>query len=282
MILALISRKGGVGKTTTAVNLAAAMAERKRRVLLIDLDPQASASIAVGLQRSELSPSMADVLCGETGITEVLRRTEWGFDLAPSGVDLSDLEHSIGRLRRPERRLQERLADARPLYDHILIDCPTGLGLTTLCALVAADAYLAVTPPRFLCWEGLPNLRFSVDRAVQRAGCRVDFLGVVPTRVGKRDLEENGSLASLKEEFGDLLLPLVRRDRALAEAPAHGKPVLAYDPDSIGSQDYRALASQLLEDASEARGGVAVSPREGVVERLDGLSWTSPLRHSSN
>jgi chromosome partitioning protein len=248
MIIAVVSKKGGVGKTTTTTSLAAAFAEKGQRVLLVDLDPQGSSSLFLGVDRADFAPSIADVLLGNTPAREVVRETSVdNLHLITASADLLHAEQSLGTLRSRERLLSKKLEPLRESYDLILIDCAPSLSLLPVNALVAADHFLIPTHAHFLALEGIQNLLSAIDRANARNASRAKLLGIVLTTVDYRVRVTRDNVARIRESFGDAVCAIeVRTNIRLAEAPEFGQTIFQYAPDSTGANAYRLLADELL------------------------------------
>lgn len=245
---ALISRKGGVGKTTSAVNLSAALAERGQRVLLVDLDAQSSASLSLGVPRAELAPSSADVLYGRMPIAEAIRSTSVpGLDLLTASVDLASIDHDLATSRHRERCLVEPLAQVEASYDLIFIDCPAGLSLLPAAALAAADAHMVMLTPQFLVLDGLDNFLRSVERVGHRTQGHSRLLGLLLTQVDYRVRITREYVEQIRADYGDRVFTLeVRVNVRLAEAPSEGRTIFQHDPHSTGAGAYRLLAEEFL------------------------------------
>jgi chromosome partitioning protein len=248
VICALISRKGGVGKTTTAVNLASALAGLGHRVLLVDLDAQASASLSLGVPRSELAPSLADVLFGSISAEQAVRQTSIErLSLLTASVDLTQAETEFGLLRGRERKLQAALAPIAPAYDFVFLDCPSSLSLLPVNAIVAASAFLVPVVPQFLSAAGVQNLLVAAERIAWDAQARIRPIGVLLTMVDYRNRITRQMVDRLRSELGSLVFALeIRVNTRLAEAPGHGQSIFQYDPQATGAAAYRLLADEFL------------------------------------
>jgi len=254
MITAVISRKGGVGKTTTSVNLAAALALSGRRVLLVDLDSQASASLSLGVPREELAPSSADVLLGGFLASEAIRPTKIpGLDLITASVDLIHADLELGRYRSRESRLKGALAAVAPRYDLIFLDCPSSLSLVPINAIVAADAFVVPTMPNYLSFTGVTNLIAAAHRASNEAGGRIVLLGVLLTMVDYRIKSTRTQVEALRAELGSKVFAIeIRINNRLAEAPEHGQSIFQFDAKAKGAAAYNLLAQEFVLRAADA------------------------------
>lgn len=253
MITAVLNRKGGVGKTTTAVSLAAAVAAQGYRVLLIDLDSQASTSLSLGVPRWALAPSSADVLLHSTPAIDVVRATRvMGLHLMTASTDLSSVDRELSPLPNREGRLHSALRPIHDRYDYILIDCPSVTSLAPLNALVAADYYIVPVVPQYLAIEGVRNLCASADRLLVRLGVPTRLLGIVLTMVDYRAKTTRQNVAHLREEFGNSVFAVeIRTNIRLAEAPAAGQTIFEFDDTSVGADAYRLLAEEFLMRSQE-------------------------------
>ena len=247
-IIAVTSKKGGVGKTTCAVNLAAAFSERGRRTLLVDLDPQASASLSLGVARADLAPSVSDVLLRNRAFRDVVRATSTkGLDLVTASVDLASLESEGSYGRSQETLLHKRLRQETRGYDAVFIDCPPSFTLLSRNAVAACDGYVIPTIPHFLAVEGIRSLMQSIDRLRLRCQAGGHLLGILPTMVDFRTRLTNQTLSQIRSELGsDVFAVTIRTNIRIAEAPGHGKTIFEHDPGATGAAAYRLAAEELL------------------------------------
>ena len=246
-IIAVANQKGGVGKTTTAVNLAAALARTPSRVLLVDLDPQGNATMGNGIDKRELRASTTDVLLEEMHATSAIVKTSEDFDLLPSNIDLTAAEIELMDEEGREQRLKRALEPLRGNYDFIIIDCPPALSLLTLNALTAADSILVPMQCEYYALEGLSALLQTIDALKQRLNPRLEIEGVLRTMFDVRNNLANAVSAELTTHFGDKVFrTIVPRNVRLAEAPSHGQSIIGYDKASRGSVAYLGLAGEVL------------------------------------
>lgn len=254
-IVALANQKGGVGKTTTAINLATALAACGRRVLLVDLDPQGNASTGLGIAAENRGPGSYGVLLGTATLTDAAVATQIpGLSLIPATVDLLGAEIEMIDLPRREYRLRDALAPVRDAraYDHVFIDCPPALGFLTLNALAAADGILVPMQCEFFALEGLSHLLRTVTLVQERFNPGLAIDGVVLTMYDRRNSLSEQVAADLRAYFGDkVFATAVPRNVRIAEAPSHGKPVLIYDLRCPGAQAYVMLAAEFLRRAGQ-------------------------------
>jgi chromosome partitioning protein len=246
-IIAICNQKGGVGKTTTCVNLAAALAAAGRRVLLIDLDPQGHATMGSGVDKKTVRPTGCEVLLEEVPIEDAIRSLPHGYDLLPGNGDLTAADLRLMPQPGRELRLKRLLQSVRANYQYVLIDCPPSLGVLTLNALAAAHSVLVPVQCEYYALDGLSELVGTIRAVRGTVNPELIVEGLLRTMFdGRNNLGAEVS-AQLVQRFGDkVFATLVPRNVRLAEAPSHGKPVTLYDPDSRGAQAYTALAAELI------------------------------------
>lgn len=247
-IIAIANQKGGVGKTTTCINLAAGLVLLRQRVLLIDLDPQGNATMGSGVAKQGLTAASGDVLLGEIALEKAILDTKAGYDLLPTNRDLTAAEIKLIQLNRREQRLLQALGKVRGSYDFILIDCPPSLNMLTLNALVAADSILIPMQCEYYALEGLMDLLETVQELQVTANPRLKLEGLVRTMYDGRNCLANEVSQQLIEHFGSAVFDaVVPRNVKLAEAPSHGLPAILYDKNSAGAIAYLALAQELVD-----------------------------------
>jgi len=247
-IIAIANQKGGVGKTTTAVNLATALAAAEKKVLLFDLDPQGNASTGVGISRQARLVTSYEVLVGAKPIKAATLATSIPhLSVVAASVDLSGAEIELVAAERREYRLREALTAQALPFDYVLIDCPPSLGLLTLNALVAAHAVLVPLQCEFYALEGLSHLVRTIERVKRHLNPALEIQGVVLTMFDKRNNLSDLVAADVRDHFGDKVYEtVIPRNVRISEAPSHGKPVLLYDFRCPGAQAYVHLAGEVL------------------------------------
>lgn len=278
MIIAIISRKGGVGKTTSVVSLAAALSSAGDRTLVVDLDSQASASLSLGVERADLAPSASELLMGKLPAEQIVRQTMMpGLDLITASVDLASADVDMAQLRHREAYLRVRLEPLREQYQWILLDCPGSLSVVSQNALVASDAFLVPVLPHYLSVEGLDLLLACAERLRWRYGRPQRHLGLLLTMVDQRTKAAREHTQKLRDRYGDLVFTAeVPFNIKLAEAPQGGQTIFAFHPVATGAAAYRQAADELVERALRPR--PAAESRPAASASSPDQSATSPDR----
>ncbi|GEA62515.1 ParA family protein [Vibrio comitans] len=247
-IISIANQKGGVGKTTTCVNLAASMAATKRSVLVIDLDPQGNATMASGVDKYQVETTAYDLLVEETPFAEVVTRsTTGGYDLIAANGDVTAAEIKLMEVFAREVRLKNALAGVRDQYDFIFIDCPPSLNLLTINAMAASDSVLVPMQCEYFALEGLTALMDTISKLAAVVNENLKIEGLLRTMFDPRNRLSNEVSDQLKQHFGTKVYrTVIPRNVRLAEAPSHGKPAMYYDKQSAGAKAYLALAGEML------------------------------------
>ena len=247
-IMAIINQKGGVGKSTTAINLSAALGEMGKQVLLVDLDPQGNSSSGLGVEKSQVQNCIYDVLLNDVPVEEVIIPDVCeGLDLVPATINLAGAEVELVSEMARENRLKDAIGALRGKYDYIFIDCPPSLGLLTVNALVAADKLLIPIQCEFYALEGVTKLLDSMKRVKTRLNPTLDIYGVLMTMYDGRTTLSRQVVEEVRSYFGRLVFEtLIPRTVKLSEAPSFGQPITLYDPSGKGAQSYMSLAKEVI------------------------------------
>jgi chromosome partitioning protein len=252
--IAIANQKGGVGKTTTSVNLATALTACGRRVLLVDFDPQGNASTGLGVDPDDRAQNSYALITGDVAARDMVRASSVdGLDLIPAVVDLSAAEIELSDLDQREYRLREALASLKPDYDYVIIDCPPSLGLLTVNALCAATRVLVPLQTEFYALEGLSQLMRTIETVRHRLNPSLGLQGIVLTMYDNRNRLSEQVANDVRAHLGKLVYhTVIPRNVRVSEAPSFGQPVLMYDLKCAGAQAYVALAAELLNQEKEA------------------------------
>lgn len=247
-IIAVANQKGGVGKTTTSVNLAACLAANMQKVLLVDCDPQGNASSGYGIEKSALDQTIYQVLIDNMAVKTVIQPTEFKVDVLPANIELAGAEVELVAAISRETRLKRALDTVKAAYDYIIIDCPPSLGLLTLNSLAAADSVLMPIQCEFYALEGVSQLMNTIELVRNNLNPSLEIEGVVMTMYDSRTKLAEQVVAEVRENFGDIVYKtMIPRTVRLSEAPSYGQPIIYYDKRSKGADVYRKLAEEVIE-----------------------------------
>jgi chromosome partitioning protein len=258
MIISVINNKGGTGKTTTCVNLSAALAHSGYRILLVDMDSQASASLSLGIQRGQLSPSTAEVLFGKIGVKEAIRSSTMPrVDLLTGEMALANADLALADVPGRERRLTESLAPVKRDYDFIICDCAPSLSMLAVNALVAADRYMVTVTPEYLALEGLVSLMKAVEILKTGMNIPTKMLGILFTLVNPGLKISKNIMGIVREHYGkEVFITEIRRDVKLTESPSFSRSIFEYAPKSRGAEAYAGLAEEVVARCDMKENGI--------------------------
>ena len=250
-VIAIVNQKGGCGKTTTAINLAACLAVHSRRVLLIDMDPQAHATLGLSVKPEEAERGMYEVLSGEAALDDVISQVLPNLRLAPSNITLSAIEQFLAGTPERERQLASRIAGLRERFDYVLIDCPPSVGLLTFNALIACQEVVVPVETSFFSFQGLTKLSETIKLIGEKIGHEI-AIKVLPTKYDRRAGYAKEILLKIQERFGDVTLAaIINLNDKLREASSLGLPITEYAPDSSGCKDYMVLSREIMASERE-------------------------------
>jgi chromosome partitioning protein len=263
-ILAIANQKGGVGKTTTSINLAASLAQLQRRVLLVDLDPQGNATMGCGVNKQTLAHTLNEAIQQQISVQEILLPTKSAVDILPANRDLTEAEVKLLQIPRSQYRLRQLLSPIQGAYDFIIIDCPPSLSMLTINALVAANGVLIPMQCEYYALEGLTGLLETIEQIAGSLNPHLHIEGILRTMYDGRSCLTNDVSQQLAQHFADKLYKtVIPRNIRLAEAPGFGLPAVLYDKKSAGAQAYLSLAHEMLQ-----RQAMHMTPETPVTESL--------------
>lgn len=246
-VIAIANQKGGVGKTTTSVSLSAALAEKGKKVLLVDCDPQGNATSGFGINKQELEHSIYNVIIGGWSLGDIIMPTDYKIDIVPSQIDLAGAEVELVEVSGREYRLKSAIDTIKGNYDYIIIDCPPSLSFLTLNSLVAADSVLIPLQCEFYALEGLTQLLNTIDMIKADLNVNLEIEGIVMTMFDSRTNLSEQVEAEVRNHIGDKVYKTtIPRNVRLSEAPSYGCPIFAYDPGSKGATAYMNLAQEVM------------------------------------
>ncbi|MBK8398441.1 MAG: ParA family protein [Leptospiraceae bacterium] len=247
-IISISNQKGGVGKTTTSINLSSFLASRGKKVLLVDIDPQGNAGSGLGLDINQIENTSYEVLIGDVSALEAIQKTGIeNLSIIPSNINLSGAEIDLMSEERKEFRLKEALTAIRPRFDFIIIDCPPSLGVLTVNALCASDSVMITLQTEYFALEGLTQLMKIISLVQENLNTSLELEGVVLTMYDKRTNLANQVASDVREYFKEKVYKtMIPRNIKLGEAPSFGKPINFYDPEGIGAQSYKSLADEVI------------------------------------
>lgn len=247
-IIAVANQKGGVGKTTTAINLAACLSEKGKKVLLIDMDPQGNATSGIGVDKTELEYTIYDLMIGESSIGDcIIKNVYKDMDLIPTSVDLAAAEIELIGVERKEFILKDEIDFIKDSYDFIIIDCPPALSMLTINAMTTADSVIVPIQCEYYALEGLSQLMHTINLVSERLNPTLDIEGIVFTMFDGRTNLSNQVVENVRYNMGNNVYDsVIPRNVRLAEAPSYGMPIIQYDPKSTGAEAYMALADEVI------------------------------------
>ncbi len=247
--IAIVNQKGGVGKSTTAINLGASIADKDRNVLIVDVDPQGNATSGLGLEKSDLEYSIYDALINDTALDTIIQPTgHKNFHILPANIDLAGAEIELVSVMSRESRLKKKIEESDIDYDYIIFDCPPSLGLLTLNALTASDSLIVPIQCEYYALEGLGQLMQTIELVQSNLNPELNLLGVVLTMNDARTNLSSQVIEEVKKYFGkDVFDTIIPRNVRLSEAPSFGEPIITYDPSSRGAKAYKELAKEVIE-----------------------------------